>query len=218
VDTEAERTLKSRRTKARDPKNLAVLLYHLDRDEKKAQEKYLDLKVRIEAYFIHHHGSDAHTLFDEVCDVIGKKLLTDEIEKVEAYAFKVAEYVLRDDQRKESRIEWADGAPGGLDLIAVGDDPTDRYVEELDRKAQLQCLRECIRELSNRDRNAFLSYFDFEPDLRNAKRQSLLSKSGPQSGALRTAMCRLRQRMMVCTQDRFEMKRIIRQKKAARPA
>jgi len=174
------------------PDEFEKLLLWLDSDRDEAGQKLKLIHTRLTRIFVSRGCVEAEMLADEVINRVAVR-----IEKVrQAYpdallcCLAFVDNVYREYIRERKKI--TDAVPP----------PPPRPAEELEKEDN--CLRECMAELTPRERDLLLRYFGGDKNARIANRKKLAKELGLSPNALRLQAHRLRKRVRLCLQKCLE--------------
>jgi hypothetical protein len=177
------------------------LLSRLDADPVRVGEKYEEIRRRLIKFFECKRCLHPEELADHTLDRVGKKLASEEIHNISAYAIAVARIVLLESWRipEECPIE-DDGQHAPMDDA----DPELKILEIFDDRTKLISLRLCLRELNEMDRSLVLAYYSADAHRRVDHRRRLAERSGRKLNALRVHMNRIREMLESCVRRRLD--------------
>jgi DNA-directed RNA polymerase specialized sigma24 family protein len=195
---EVTRTDETNAPRAAKPQGLTregfeALLAQLDPDREKAGERYELIRRKLVRLFEWRGCDGADKLADETLDRVGRRIAEGiELKSGDPYGYccGVAHLVYKEDLRrasKERRVrdssEWSPPlyAPEGED------EPSDRRIE---------CLRHCLAQVPQDQRDLLLRYHQGENNIRN--RKALASELEIPLNALRIRVHRTRRKVEAC--------------------
>jgi RNA polymerase sigma factor (sigma-70 family) len=178
-----------------------VLLAHLDRDPRRAGQKYEDLRGALITFF-ECRGStspDAHA--DQTLDRAARRLL----EGKEIYAGNPASYFYGI-ARNVLREHWDSARPGSSSLDDVSPARLAQHPVHLQQAEQerqeheqrLACLERCLRGLDARQQELIRGYYQGETAVKIENRKRLAGKLGIELNALRIRALRIREKLEDC--------------------
>ena len=174
------------------PKEFTQLLAKLDPDPEKAGEKYEKLRRVLIKFFECRDSFIADELADETLDRLARKIDEGaEIEKnVFAFSLGIAYFVLREARKRPgNRREEME------ELATVAAPPESR---EEDDDLWAVCLRECLRGLSEENRELIIEYYQDEGRARIDGRKMLAARLGVSLNALFRRAKRIRDKLEKC--------------------
>lgn len=169
-----------------------LLLERLDADLVMAGEKYIELQAKLKRFFARKGCKES--VWDELADTtlnrVARKLEEKVvIENISAYSLQVARFIFLENFNKTKEVDpgpeplepWFIPKPDETDLETV-------------------CLRSCLAELPDTDRQTFIDYHVqiHEESKLKKQRQSLAELLGIEINALRQRMNRLREKLEDC--------------------
>lgn len=176
---------------------LKLLLVRLDsEDARQAAEKYQELRMKLIRLFVWRGGSatDADLLADETIDRVALKLESGvEIQSLHAYAAQVSRFVWFEHFRRPRET--------GLDETDASKIPVSPEVFEKSN-LRLECMQKCLQEIvpNASDRTLLLNYYDSDDAEKNkVRRKSLAERLGLSINTLKVRVCRLREKVEICT-------------------
>jgi DNA-directed RNA polymerase specialized sigma24 family protein len=170
---------------------------HPDRDM--AAGEYALLHRRLVSFFAQRDSTSPEDLADKTLDRVA-----DRMEKGEVI-IDLTTYCLGVARRISMESRTASGKVSFDDLPAIAFDLTpekDLLREELD-KQKLDCLKHCLRELKDKDREFMTRYYSSEGD-RDKSRKALAAELGMSDGAMRVRVSRIRARLSDCVRHCME--------------
>jgi DNA-directed RNA polymerase specialized sigma24 family protein len=179
-----------------------TLLTWLDPDRDEAWEKYQEIWDRLVKIFTWNRCKNVEDLAGEVIKRVEPKVL--ELMKnfsgdPALYFYGVAKRVLLENPRTEARFsEFQEESELGGVTYPV--DPEEIDVYEL----KLGHLDYCLEQLSEKDREIVLGYYQFDSKTKLADRKRLAERLGLTMDALWTRASRLRSRLRRCVRKRIE--------------
>jgi DNA-directed RNA polymerase specialized sigma24 family protein len=174
--------------------NYARFLRRLDPDPIRADELYNELRRLLISFFRWNRSSHPQDLADETIDRIAAKAV-DEIENMNAYARKVAKFVLLEDVKKcgrETTIEevaTAESRPNG---------PEQEMIFSIDGDDRVECLRHCLATLAPNERTLAVEYYTTEGEKLKVHRQKLAVTGCITMNTLRVRANRVRKKLEEC--------------------
>jgi len=163
-----------------------MFLAWLDSDANEAGNKYRVIESRLIQIFVSRGCVDAEALADEVINRVSVRIL----EVREKYSEPLrccvgfVENVFREFLREE--IKKREAKPP----------PPPRPTEELEKEDK--CLKECMGELPQRERDLVKRYFQGEKRVKISGRQKLAAELRLTANALRIQAHRLRRKLRIC--------------------
>lgn len=177
-----------KRERAPTPAEYAKLLNWLDPDREKAGEKLRVIHTRLTQIFTSRRCIDAETLADEVQNRVAVRIDTvrqtfpDPLRCCIGFVGNVYKEYLKEERNKR------DAKPP----------PQPRPAEVLEREDS--CLRECLKTLSDRDRELVVRYFGGEGK-KKENRKKLAEEFRLTANALRIQAHRSRKKLLLCLQS-----------------
>lgn len=179
-----------------DLEEFRALLARLDPNETEATKKYQHLRENLVRHcFKAHEFLRADELADKTLDVLARKLSSEDIVKLDSYAFKILDNLLLANYRRRGpTILLSENAP-------AKDNPERTVIEKIDGEQKVECFLQCVRGLSTRERWLLFAYNPHEECDIEERRRRIAIKLGIGAGTLRVRMSRLRTRMFRCFND-----------------
>jgi DNA-directed RNA polymerase specialized sigma24 family protein len=176
------------------------LLARLDPDRDRAGEKYEILRRKLVKFFEWNQCFPAEDLADETFNRMAKKCEHEEIREPTSLALGVARNI-RLEAFKRKRREAPTGDSRECDDHPAGSGkPEEEIILKLDLERRLKCLGYCLGMLPNGDRNLFIQFFDIQEG-HAEQRVRIAESAGLKIGALRTKVCRLREKLESCASE-----------------
>jgi DNA-directed RNA polymerase specialized sigma24 family protein len=178
------------------------LLQHLHPERDGAGEVYEDMRRRLNKFFQWNHCSPAEDLTDAVLDRVAEKLASEEIHNIIAFAWGVARNLAHEFHKRPITISMEDLPPsqhphtGHTEVQLIHDREAER---------RLECLRQCIQELSSADCALFLEYPYYKGDDRILA--ALADRMQLSVQALQARAHRLKARVKECVSRRLHAPR-----------
>jgi hypothetical protein len=167
--------------------------FHDDRNE--AACRYDKLRTRMIFFFSRRLAVDAESLADEVLDRMARRISAGErIESPESYAYGVARFVVREQERREIRENAAKKAFIENALLAI-DTPDERALQD--------AMDDCLRQCSSADRRILTQYYTSRGQEKIELRQKLAAELQLSQAGLRKYTFRLRRRIEDCVRARL---------------
>ena len=180
------------------PEALGSLLDFLDPDPESAGRRYQEIRVRLARIFEWRGCAYPEELVDETMNRVAHKLHAGVVVEADdpfhyfcGVAFMVFKEVLRAERRERAALAEIRHLPPPLP-----EDEDDR----------MECLRRCIDELSQAERDLILRYYTGEGRTRIRCRQRLAADLDKPMNALRIQAFRLRGRLEECVRSCLTMK------------
>jgi DNA-directed RNA polymerase specialized sigma24 family protein len=187
-----ERAQSSRKERKLTPEAFTKLLAELDPDPETAGGKYEELRLQLIRFFEWRGASFQEELADETLNRLARKI--DEGEEIEknvlAFSLGIARFVFLetlkspDNRRTEMK---------GLAKIAA---PPERWEEGDD--LWVVCLRECMRRVSEENRELIIEYYQDEGRAKINDRKMLAARLGISPNALFSRAKRTRDKLEEC--------------------
>lgn len=172
---------------------LKQFLQWLDSDQGKAGLKYEQLRQRLILYFVRRQCPPAEDLTDVVLDAAALHYFKQNsllLTKPLPYIFGIARNVCR---RYFDRQNLIDGEADWGRLL-----PTDYNEEHWYKERRSRCLRICLQNMKEQDRQLLLRYYLKQTKTLDEYRLGLAKKFGLTINGLRLKMMRLRDRLRDC--------------------
>jgi hypothetical protein len=175
------------------------LLRRLDPEPERAWQAYDGLRSKLITFFERMRDVDAVELAEEVLDRVAKKDELYEIRNAAEFAFGVARNLRREAQRKAcARIDVPD--------LAALEDPRERglenaLIDKIEDERRRGCVLTCLDCWREEDRRLLLAYYPLDDERLDEARQTLAESHGMTIGALRTRVCRLREKLERCFRE-----------------
>jgi DNA-directed RNA polymerase specialized sigma24 family protein len=180
---------------------LRRLLSRLDPDPERAWELYDRLRRKLTLFFECNRGWDAVELAEEVLDRLARKDEAYEIRNAVEFAFGVARNLRKEALRRAATTLLSP------DLTMV-EDPRGRaesleaaVLNKIEGERRRGCISECLQSWDEEDRRLFLEYYPLDAGDLEATRRRIAAVLQIKIGALRTRMCRLREKLQTCFGD-----------------
>ena len=184
--------------------SLETLLTWLDPDRDEAWEKYQEIWERLIKIFTWNGCKDVEELAGEVMKRVEPKVpeLMEKFSEEEdpaRYFYGVAQILVRENRRTAARFSEFE-EESGLGVVAYPVEPDAVDVYEL----KLGHLDHCLDQLSERDREIVLQYYQFDSESKLADRKRLAERFSLTMNALWIRASRLRTRVRNCVRERIE--------------
>jgi RNA polymerase sigma factor (sigma-70 family) len=168
------------------------LLSFLDADRDQAGLKYEGLRCRLLKFFEWRGCSAREDLADETLNRLAKNIAAGEqILNLGAYCSGVARNVFLEALRTRNR-----------ELNAIRSSPeSGANVRDEIAERRLECLNECLKELTEENRRLFLQYHQGEKSARIEARERLAKELGIPLNALRIRAHRIRAKLESCVEQ-----------------
>lgn len=158
----------------------------LSEDDEVSIRAYQTIRMKLVRFFIHKGCTDPDDLFDKTVDiVVGKIESCADCPNPLAYCYGVARNVWYQDTRQRKSVT--------LDVDVASPEHPDPTVHEL----ELQCLENCLSQLTPGDRNIIAQYHGGQGRDKIETRRLLAHGVGGVN-ALRIRMCRIRKELRMC--------------------
>ena len=176
-------------------------LHWLDEGVDSGGERYLEMRRRLARYFDRKNCLSPDELADETLSRVAHKLeekgsITDL--SPAHYCYVIARFVfleyLRGNPHAQSSFEEA--AQPAVQISLSGSPGTDP--ESPDQEKLHECLEHCLRQLSDKDRELILEYYQGEQRAKAERRSRLAARLGLSMNALSIRACRIRDKLEVC--------------------
>lgn len=170
------------------------LLAALGSDRDLAADRYLEIRRNLVKLFEWRNCSTPEEYADESLNRCARKIGEGEqIRDIGTYCVGVARMLLLEiarDRQKEARS-----------LDEVAEPPTLPNTPEDRSEQRLECLRQCLGQLSPENRDLILNYYDGEKSEKIKNRKGLTQMFGIPANTLRMRALRLRERLQLCSED-----------------
>ena len=156
-------------------------------------EKYLEIRSNLTRFFEWRGCAFPEDHADETINRIARKVAEgEEILNPSGYAMGVARLLLLEILKSRQREQSA--------LTEIGQ-ANEAYVESADGEDRLDCLRDCLQNLSPDSRDLILQYYQGEKGEKIQNRKKLLDRLGIPVNTLRMRALRLRERLQGCVEQ-----------------
>lgn len=187
--------------------DLNRLLLRLDSDQKDAWKKHEEIRRTLVKFFEWNRCLRAEELADDTLARVARKLETEEIQDVRAFARGVARYVLLEESKKQWREISIEDLPAAQKAVADTRDPEREIVESIDQQVINACLQQCRGKLRPADSQFVIGYYSADGEKQKVHRQKLAEAEGMTMTALRTRANRLREKLEQCVTFCLEERR-----------
>jgi hypothetical protein len=174
------------------------LLERLDPDRNRAADKYELLRRKLVKVFECRRCAAPHDLADRALEVLERRLATDVVHDIGAFAHGVALKLCIESGRRSSRVasiqQWHEDSAA----LAVDSDPEGRIVGALTAARHLQCLQPCLTKLAAADRELIIEYYRGDGPARIERRRAFAEREGLAITALRNRANAIRDRLRAC--------------------
>jgi len=169
----------------------------LDSDRDRAADRYLDIRRNLIRLFEWRASVSPDDYADEVINRCARKIEAGEqIRDLATYSIGVARMLVLEMNREQARqARSLDDTPETLTSPVAPEDDSERGIE---------CLRECLGQLSPENRQLILNYYDGEKGQKIKNRKGLKELFGIPANTLRMRALRLRERLQLCAQNCLE--------------
>lgn len=162
-------------------------------DRESGSEKYLEIRSNLTRFFEWRGCSFPEDHADETINRIAKKVAEgEEILNPSGYAMGVARLLLLEILKSRQREQSA--------LTEMGQ-ASEPFVDPDDGEDRLECLRDCLQNLSADNRELILQYYQGEKSEKIRNRKNLLDRLGISVNTLRMRALRLRDRLEGCVEQ-----------------
>lgn len=162
-------------------------------DRESGSEKYLEIRSNLTRFFEWRGCSFPEDHADETINRIAKKVAEGEqILNPSGYAMGVARLLLLEILKSRQREQSA--------LTEMGQ-ASEPIVDPDDGEDRLECLRDCLQNLSADNRELILQYYQGEKSEKIRNRKNLLDRLGISVNTLRMRALRLRDRLQGCVEQ-----------------
>lgn len=180
--------------------NFDRLLLRLDADPAKAAEIYERIRYMLARLFECNHCIDPDELANEALSVVAKKLESEDILKIDAYAYGVARKMLPR-CRKKAKSEISTEELRGE--ITDCENLESEIIDKIDSSVWLECLRRCLTKLDREDRKLVVLYYSAESHNQIDLRRRLAEMAGQADGTFKTRIFRIRKWLETCVNKRL---------------
>jgi DNA-directed RNA polymerase specialized sigma24 family protein len=168
---------------------LDALLHLLHPDQDQAARKYEELRLKLIGFFQGRRSQfpeeDADATIDRVCKKISEG---EQVREVSAYSLAVARFLFLEASRDAERRPHSDDDVSNFpDRVSIDED-----------RAYLECLDQCLADLTPDQRELILSYYSKERREKIQERKRLADLLGIPANALRLRVFRLRDSLGTC--------------------
>ncbi|MBK9315803.1 MAG: sigma-70 family RNA polymerase sigma factor [Acidobacteria bacterium] len=181
---------------------LDFLLTRLHSDLELAGQAYQELRGKLIFFFECRRCASSEELADETLDRVARRLVEGEpVEALGSYALGVAKYVLKEFQRHPARSGLSlEDLPPGCDLEASQE--TERACQDsAEEERRLDCLRRCLDELSDDQRELLIEYYEYEKRAQINHHKEMAERLGLTPNALYLRVHHLRKKLVSCLED-----------------
>lgn len=189
---------KSGGSEQQQDKDVKRLLDHLDKDEMRAWEKYDWLHQRLMRIFDWKKCSDSDVLAAEALRRLGKKLATEQVNDLVAFAISIVKNMCLEAYRDQRRFVSVDELQHEISDLRDTRDYESRLISNIDKEMWLRRLRECLDLMDPSERRFVVAYYSAELEKDKHHRQRLAVDADLTSGALRTRVNRSRNELERC--------------------
>lgn len=202
-DSSAQR-MDQKKDRILTPHSFQRLLGWLDEGADSDGRKYLEMRLRLVAYFDRKNCSAPDELADETLNRVARRLEEENVTGSETpaakYCYVVARFVF---------MEYLRGAQKARVLADdIRQEPYGNYFAESnldnEKKTQekrLNCLEHCTRELDSLNRDMILQYYKGKERVKIENRRALAASLGVTMNALSIRACRLRDKLEACVRQ-----------------
>jgi hypothetical protein len=187
--------------------DLDRLLLKLDPDKTDAWKKHEEIRRTLVKFFEWNRALRAEELADDTLARVARKLETEEVQDVRAFARGVARYVLLEESKKQWREISVEELPAAQEAVADTRDPEREIVESIDQQVINACLQQCRGKLRPTDSQFVIGYYSADGEKQKVHRQKLAEAEGMTMTALRTRANRLREKLERCVTICLEERR-----------
>jgi len=183
------------------PASFEQLLSYLGPDREKAAHDYLELRRALFTYFAIRGATSPEDLTDETIDRVARRLNEGQTiftASLMSYFYGVARNVWRENLSKPAMVAQLTDAGLPTSLVAT---PHDALIESLEAQAsdrRLTCLRKCLAQYPDEDREMVLGYYRESGGQKIENRKALAAQFGLSLDALRHKLARLRIKLASC--------------------
>jgi DNA-directed RNA polymerase specialized sigma24 family protein len=162
----------------------------LSADRESAGEQYEVVRLKLVKYFELRMCAEANDLADETINRVARRLAGGEriaSPEVMRYVYGVARNVLLESWKSEQRLRKMGSPP------STNDDP-----EQENAELQLDCFQECLKQISEENRNLILRYYQHTGRAKIEDRLLLAQQLGIPPNALRIRIHRIKGELQGC--------------------
>jgi len=173
------------------------LLATLGPDRDSAAERYLDIRRNLVRFFEWRGATTPDEYADETINRCARKLGDGEqIRDLASYSIGVARMLFRESARERAKQALPlEEVPEPSILPSEAKDSQD---------ARVACLRQCLAQLSPKDRDLILGYYQDDKSEKIRHRKGLRRLFGIRSNTLRMRVLRIRQKLQLCVDGRMQ--------------
>ena len=173
------------------------LLATLDPDRDTAANRYLEMRRNLVRLFEWRGCSTPDEYTDETINRCAKKIAAgEEIRDLPSYSIGVARMVFLEKGRERAK-----------DALPLDEAPEPRTLPtepEHDEGVSVECLRRCMSQISQENRDLILSYYQGDKSEKIKNRKGLSRLLGIPSTTLRMRALRVRERLQLCAENCLE--------------
>lgn len=174
---------------------LNCFLARLDSDRNLAGEKYEQIRLKLERYFLWRQTTDPDIDADETINRVARRMLEGEnIYNLNAYIHGVARIVAFESLKIKRRTEELDKA-SGIMVAPV------QYKDDEEVAGRQTCFDRCLGYLTDEDREIVVEYYQFEKGKKIANRKNLAARFSMTVNALRIKAHRKRVNLEACVKE-----------------
>ena len=169
------------------------LLAFLGEDRESAGEKYLTLRTNLIRFFTWRGCSFPEDHADETINRVAKRIVSgEEIRDAASYSLGVARLLLLEIIKGRAREQTAlKEIPSSLESS----------IDSSDSERRIECLRECLQNLSTDNRELIVQYYQGEKGAKIQNRKRLIERFGISVNTLRMRALRLREKLQECVEE-----------------
>src|SRR5215831_3699574 len=174
------------------PAEFYGLLRRLDANPERAADEYERIRRKLVKFFEWSSCLAAEDLADITLNRVARKVGTDAIQDVEAFAWGVAKKLRQEAQKRDRKTISLQALPTGV-TVSDGGGAIEDLHQKIQREKELRCLHKCLQHLSPEDYLLFLAYrVDKGQYVKNRKNLAKQLELTP--GALRVRVIRIREK------------------------
>jgi RNA polymerase sigma factor (sigma-70 family) len=181
-----------------------ILLTWLNPNREEAWKKYRTIHEALIKIFTWRGCRNAEDLAHEVINRVEQKmpdLITTYNGDPARYFYGVAQNVVHEYRREERRFsEFKEDNASTARAPLISDD------EQYESGERQQCLRYCLDQLSERDREIVLEYYQYDQKTKLADRKRLANELGLTMNAMWIRVSRIRSFLAACIRERLNNK------------
>ena len=177
------------------------LLTYLDEGSGSEGQRYLQMRVRLVAYFDRKNCLNPDELADQTLNRVARRLQEEgqiQGETAAKYCYTVARYVFHEYLRRSKKEVLASSE---LSRRASSMNATDVPRDDPGSEELLKCLESCISELDVPSQKIISQYYIGNAGAKIAHRRRLAEELGISQNALSIRACRIREKLETCVKQ-----------------